>query len=283
MENIRQAVDRAIAGQAPGLDPRKIADVANSVPPSAEVLPTRSVVAKYQQVPLDGPHLRANRIIAQDVTDVLSRSFDMLRTQILQLMDARKWRVIAVTSPTPGCGKTVTALNLALSISRMPDRQVFVLDLDFAKPSVAHHLGLSATATVGDVLDGQHKLSDAIVSASVGRQEPSKWWRCGTGRVFGSAELMASRNMAALFQELRRDFSSHIIIIDLPPILTSDDVITVPYVDCVLLVAAVGISTISEIEESKRHLQNSEVARVVLTKVPEANTNFYYSYYGAMK
>ena len=245
------------------------------------MLPTRSVAAKYQQVTLDGPLLRANRIIAQDVTDVLSRSFDMLRTQVLQLMDGRKWRVIAATSPTPGCGKTVTALNLALSIARMPDRQVFVLDLDFAKPSVAHHLGLSATATVGDVLDGQHKLSDAIVSASVGRQE-LKVVPCVP--TVGSAELMASRNMAALFQELRRDFSSHIIIIDLPPILTSDDVITVlPYVDCVLLVAAAGVSTASEIEECKRHLQNSEVARVVLTKVPESNTNFYYSYYGAMK
>jgi protein-tyrosine kinase len=277
MENIRQAVDRAIAGHAPGLDPRKIADT-NNASPSPGVLPTRPVTAAYKQVLLDGAHLRANRIIAQDATDVLSRSFDMLRTQILQQMDTRKYKIIAVTSPTPACGKTVTAVNLSLSMARMPDRQVLLIDLDFSKPSVANVTGLAADATIGDVLAGTHPLADAMVHATIGRQE-LKVVPCAP--TMGSAELMASRNMAALFQQLRRDYGSHTIVLDLPPILTSDDVISaLPYADCVLLVTSVGVSTVAEIEESKKHLQNADVLKVVVNKVPEVNTHFYYSYYG---
>jgi len=278
MENIRQAVERAITEQVPGLDPRKVSE-----PPAARSssapLPSRPINAKYQEELLDNLHLRANRIIAQEFTNPLSRSFDMLRTQVLQLMDARKWNIIAVTSPTPACGKTVTAVNLALSISRLSDRRVLLVDMDFAKPAVANVLGIQASADLSSHLAGQNSLTESIVSAKIGQQE-LKVIPCRP--TVSSAELIASRSMATLFQELRRDYSSHIVIVDLPPILASDDVITaLPYMDCVLLVAAVGVSTTAQIEESKKHLQSSEVVRVVLNKVPETSTNFYYSYYGA--
>ena len=193
-------------------------------------------------------------------------------------MDTRKWKIIAVTSPTPGCGKTVTAANLALSISRLPDRRVLLVDMDFAKPMAANILGLQPNADLGSVLKGQTSLTDAIISAQIGQQE-LKVVPCLP--TISSAELIASRSMGALFQELRRDYSSHTIIVDLPPILASDDVITaLPDMDCVLLVAAVGVSTTAQIEESKKHLQSSEVVRVVLNKVPQTSANFYYSSYG---
>ena len=51
-----------------------------------------------------------------------SKAFDMLRTQVLQAMDQHQWQLLAITSPTPGCGKTLTAINLALSIARQADR-----------------------------------------------------------------------------------------------------------------------------------------------------------------
>jgi protein-tyrosine kinase len=48
-------------------------------------------------------------------------------------------------------------------------------------------------------------------------------------------------------------------------------------VDCVLLVAAVGTSTVSEIEECNKHLQATDLVRLVLNKAPESTTR--YSYY----
>src|ERR1700728_2994376 len=109
MENIRQAVDRALQNKR-GLKRTRaagplISQQRGSVAPSASF-------TEFPEVPLDSSHLRANRIISHVATDPLTRSFDMLRTQVLQLMDQKKWKILAVTSPTPACGKTVTALNL---------------------------------------------------------------------------------------------------------------------------------------------------------------------------
>jgi protein-tyrosine kinase len=276
MENIRQAIERALAEGAPRPGVR---NAAPSIPrrPLAEAHYEPSA-SKYEEVFLDDARLRQGRVISQDLTDPLGRSFDMLRTQLLQLMDGKKWKIVAVTSPTPACGKTVTSLNLALSVSRLQDRPVMVIDLDFARPMVAEVLGLSPSVVIGNVLEGTQKLSHAVIHAHVGKQE-LKVVPCSP--MAGSAELMASRNMETLFRELRADFGSHVIIIDLPPILVSDDVITVlPWVDCILLVAAVGVSTVAQIEECKKHLQWAEVARVVLTKASESKTHLYYQYYG---
>jgi Mrp family chromosome partitioning ATPase len=95
----------------------------------------------------------------------------------------------------------------------------------------------------------------------------------------GSAELLASRGMTAVLQEIKRDYPSHTIILDLPPLLSSDDAIAVlPQVDCVMLVTAVGTTTVAQIEECSKHLLSADVVRVVLNKVPEQNTKEYCYY-----
>jgi Mrp family chromosome partitioning ATPase len=91
-----------------------------------------------------------------------------------------------------------------------------------------------------------------------------------------SSAWMLSREMSSMLQEIKRDYRSHIVIVDLPPMLASDDVIALmPQLDCILLVAAVGKSTVSEIEECNTHLQSAEVVRLVLNKVPELNAQYY--------
>ena len=86
--------------------------------------------------------LESRRIISYDVADQRSKSFDMLRTQILQSMHQNKWQVLAITSPTAGCGKTLTAINLALSVARQPECSALLVDMDLQKPQVARRLGI---------------------------------------------------------------------------------------------------------------------------------------------
>ena len=58
--------------------------------------------------------------------------------------------------------------------------------------------------------------------------------------------------------------------------LVADDFLTLlPQIDCVLLVGAVGTSTVSDIEHCKRHLQSANVIRVVLNKARETNRPYY--------
>ena len=79
----------------------------------------------------------------------------------------------------------------------------------------------------------------------------------------------------AELQAIKRDFRNWTVILDMPPMLASDDVIAMlPQIDCVLLVAAVGNSTLSEIKECNRHLQAREVVRLVLNKSSESTTRY---------
>jgi protein-tyrosine kinase len=130
------------------------------------------------------------------------------------------------------------------------------------------------------VLDGRSNLAGAVISARAGDREikvlPTE------APVSDSSARMSSRALIAMLQEIRQNYRNHMIVVDLPPMLLSDDVIAImPKLDCMLLVAAVGRSRVSEIEECQKHLQSAEVIRVVLNKVPQLNAQYYnYAYYG---
>ena len=165
MEHIRQAIELAKGSRSAG---------AETVLPSPAVQPRpfepapRSLGAggsKIKEAALNLAHLEAYRIIAHDRTDLRSRSYDMLRTQVLQSMDLKSWQLLAVTSPTPGCGKTLTSINLALSIARQPERSVLLVDMDIEKPQVANYLGLKCETGLLSVLGGRVRVAGCFGSS----------------------------------------------------------------------------------------------------------------------
>ena len=120
------------------------------------------------RIPVGGARLgtsRAQRIVGHNVADPRSRVFDILRTQVLQAMDQKNWQFLAVTSPTEGCGKTVTAINLAFSIARQPERSALLIDMDLQRPSVANYLGIKCRLGVQDILEQRATLADPIIRA----------------------------------------------------------------------------------------------------------------------
>jgi protein-tyrosine kinase len=271
MENIRQAIERAKGGS------HQQSGIALETPRQQS---RRTFGDAYhgrertEEVELDVAHLQSNRIIAYDGKDPRSRSFDILRTEVLRSMDLKGWKTLAVTSPTPSCGKTVTAVNLALSMARQSERKVLLADLDLRKPHVSTYLGLKSREGVRDVLEGRVEMDSAIVRIRVGG---SGLEVLPTAPATDSSDLVGSNAMRLLLQDVAGHRQSRIAILDLPPILTGHDVISIlPHVDCVLLVAAVGTSTVSEIEECNRHLQATDVVRFVLNKAPESTAKYMY-------
>jgi protein-tyrosine kinase len=275
MEQIRQAVERAKAtGVATaGSQVRMGAVQAHHDFDVAASRPEVSSQIKIKETELNRKHLETHRIIAHNTADPRSNSFDMLRTQVLQSMDQRNWQFLAVTSPTPDCGKTFTAVNLALSIARQPERSVLLVDMDLPSPRVASTLGIRCHHGLLSVLDGRAALADAMIQARI---DSHRFMVLPTeGPILGSSELIASRAMSNLLQGIKRDYRSRTVILDLPPMLSSDDVIAIlPQIDCVLLVAAVGNTSVSEIKECNKHLQASEVIRIVLNKSSDSTVRY---------
>jgi len=276
MEQIKQAIERAKASATserlrPMTAPHDQSAPTLTPAPQNRTEASESIAVSAGSVPLLGEmslnwsHLEQHRIVAHNVADPRAKVFDSLRTQVLQVMDQKKWQFLAITSPTKGCGKTVTAINLALSIARQPERSVLLVDLDLQKPAVVNYLGIRCQKGVVGILNGKTTLAEAVIRANADTcalevlpAEAATMW---------SSELVASGNMSTMLQHIKRTFRSHTVIFDMPPLLQGDEVLaTLPKLDCVLLVTAIGVSTLQEIKECNRHLQSTEVIRLVLNK-----------------
>jgi protein-tyrosine kinase len=257
----------AMGSSSPG-QPR----LPSSAPDFASVPPLSETLVPLNQIALDAKTLEAGRIVSHDALDRRGKAFDMLRTQVLQSMDAKGWKFLGVTSPTAGCGKTLTAINLALSIARQ--RPALLVDMDLQKPQVARRLGVGCDAGLLGVLEGRTTLTEAMFQAHIGKHQimvlPTE------AETLSSSEWMVSAAMLALMQKVRRDPRASLVIFDMPPVLLSDDVIAIlPQMDCVLQVVAVGTTTVSEIEECNRYLKAANVVRIVVNKLPEWNKRYY--------
>ena len=287
MERIKQAVERAKASvSGEGLRPMDMPNPQIAQPRTA--MPAQSLtrvsepisgqansIQSCNKVALNWPYLEQRRIVGHNIADPRSRTFDMLRTQVLQAMDQKNWQFLAITSPTEGCGKTVIAVNLALSIARQPERSALLIDLDLPRPSVADYLGITVREGVLGILEGRTSLADAVIRVDADSSEimvlPAE------APTVRSSELIGSRHMNAMLQDIKRMFKSQVAILDMPPLLQGDEVLaTLPRIDAVLLVTAVGVTTLHEIRECNRHLQATEVIRLVLNKSHEMMKRHYY-------
>jgi protein-tyrosine kinase len=271
LDPIRQALERARASN--------LARERNSSDPFAPPPASPVQHQDFPEVKLGAAHLQATRIVAYDLFHESGRAFDMLRTQVLQSMDENGWQFLAVTSPTKGCGKSVTACNLAMSISRLSERAVLLVDLDLHQPKVAEYLGIDAKNGMLSVLEGRTALLSAILRTSIGQNQmlvlPGEVCKSG------SAEWMASQAMTTTLQTLKREFPAHLIILDLPPVLIGDDVISLlPQIDSILLITGIGTSTLPDIKECYRHIKSTPIVRVVVNKVSDKIESSYgYGYY----
>jgi Mrp family chromosome partitioning ATPase len=286
MEQIKKAVERAKASAGEDhlrpttalhgqIEPPATATSQSSTQKFEPTVLQAGSAQRYNDVRLDGSHLEHHRIVGHNVADPRSKAFDVLRTQVLQAMDQKNWQFLAVTSPTEGCGKTVTAINLALSIARQPHRSALLIDIDLQRPAVADYLGIKCRLGTQSILEGRGTLADATIRANADGCEllvlPTE------APTMRSSELIGSRNMDTMLHDIKRIFRSETVIFDMPPLLQGDEVLaTLPRIDAVLLVTAVGVSTLHEIKECNRHLQATEVIRLVLNKSHETIKRHYY-------
>ena len=216
--------------------------------------------------------LEENRIVAHDKMDLRSLAYDQLRTHVLQTMDENGWRTLAVTSPTPMCGKTVTAINLAYSISYLADQTVLLADFDLRRPSVAQYMGIPEGPGLSDYLNGKEQLADCLVNPSAERLVVLPSFH----PLGNASELLAADGTRALVRDIRRRYNNRKIVFDLPPILTTDDVQAfLPAVDCVLLVVASGSSKANEVRMARRLLAKHNLVGAVMNYGELEMTGYY--------
>lgn len=271
MDRIKQALEKAKSAMPDR--PVKKDKTVSVTPIHPSVQRTDIDYDQTKVVQLSPKHLEANRIVALDQTDSRRIIFDMLRTQVSRRMRENGWKTLAITSPTQGCGKTLVAINLAISMAQKTDQTALLVDFDLHRPSVGKRFGLPPGPPLADYLNGEHQLSDMLLNPDIHGLVVLP----NSAPIPRSSEVLMDAKVETMVSELRERYESRMIIFDMPPILTTDDVLAfLPQVDCVLMVVANGMSTRSEIEESTRLLSTSNLIGTVLNKSEVAQKGYYY-------
>ena len=241
--------------------------------------PNAAVDARWAALPraiLDANLMRRNRIVAYQ-RSAEATGIDMMRTRVLQQMRDNKWHRLAITSPTPACGKSTIALNLAVSLQRQADLRTLLLELDLRRPSLLQMTGSKPTkAGFAEVLRGRADFADNALcyggNLAIGT---------GSGKSRDAAELLASDGVGPVLAGIEAAYEPDTIIFDMPPMLAADDVMAfATHVDCVLIMAAAERTTTKEIDLCEQELaRQTSVMGVVLNECRYMEAEANYGYY----
>jgi capsular exopolysaccharide synthesis family protein len=266
MEKIELAIQKARRQTRGGIRTPGAAASARPAAMAPAAAQDREITVDYVDtdvIALNPAHLERNRIVAFSGNASDYWAFDVLRTRVMQKMDENGWRTVAVTSPAQAAGKTVTAINLAISLARQTHRTAMLVDFDLRRPQVGMYLGLRKAVSLNEVLAGQAAMAQAMVNPDLPRlvilpaNRPER----------KSAELLASPRVGQLIDDLRERYQNRVVLFDLPPMLGTDDAMAVlPKIDCVLVVVGNGMSSKRDIEECMRHIPEEKLLGVVMNK-----------------
>jgi capsular exopolysaccharide synthesis family protein len=214
-------------------------------------------------VPVADDFLRQQRIVAGIDSLEMSDVFRILRTSVLQRLNTSGGTTLGITSPSMADGKTVVAANLAISLSKLPQHTVLLVDLDLRRPNLHKVFGLDESPGLADYLLGQTPLPECLVNPGIDRLVllPS-----GPAQR-SSSEILSSARMIALAQELKSRYPDRLVVYDMPPLLPTDDALVfLGNVDASLLVVEEGKTRRPEVQRALELLKDYRPIGTVLNK-----------------
>lgn len=152
-------------------------------------------------------------------TSFAAEQYRTVRLAIETLRRERGTRVVAISSPGRGDGKTMTALNVAGALAQGHDARVVLVEADLRHPAVGRALGLPATRGLSSYLLDASVDLDAVIE----RPPTIAFAVVPAGAVSSMPyELLKAPRLAALLGELRERFDY--VLLDTPPALPFPDV-----------------------------------------------------------
>jgi capsular exopolysaccharide synthesis family protein len=199
-----------------------------------------------------------------------AEQYRSLRTRIAMSENGHPLRLLMITSPGKGDGKTLTVANLGLTMAQEFQRRVVIVDSDLRKPQVHSAFGIPQEPGLADVLCGTAELDDVLVYLSdyrltilpAGRLPPQP------------AEFLGSLAMRRTLDALRARFDR--VLLDMPPATPlADASILSPAVDAVLLIVRAGLTPKPAIERALTGIDNSKLLGLVLNEADGTDAERY--------
>lgn len=276
MSRIENAMEKAAqlrqsaqtAGAAPVVEPR----------PSAPPSPGGPVFLPYGKLNPVDPFL-VNLLQPQSP---VAEEYRKLKSALVKMTTGEEFRnCLMVTSSVPCEGKTLTAVNLALSLAQGFDHTVLLVDADLRRPSVHRYLNVEQGPGLAEVLSGEAGLGETIIGTGIGKLSIIR-----AGRVIDNpAELFSSQRTRAMLQELKSRYPDRYIILDTPPVLPFAEARSLAHlVDGVLFVVMERLAAQANIKEALDSLKGAPLLGVVYNAAEGgALEGRYAHYYGYEK
>ncbi|WP_148272803.1 polysaccharide biosynthesis tyrosine autokinase [Microbacterium testaceum] len=198
-----------------------------------------------------------------------------LRTNLQYVDVDHPAKVIVITSPLPGDGKSTTAANLAVSIAAT-GRSVILIDADMRRPVLGGMFGFSDDVGLSDVLAGRAQIEQVAHQVD----EHGRLFVVAAGRTPPNpTEMVGSQRMQQLARRLSDDM---IVVIDSPPTLAvADAAVIASWADGAVLVVTAGRTTDDMLVRASDNIGKTRgrLLGVVLNRVPLRGVDS--SYYGS--
>ncbi len=183
---------------------------------------------------------------------------------------------LMVTSSIPGEGKSITALNLAISLAQEYDHTVLLIDADLRRPTIHTYLNMQKKKGLADCLTGEADLSEVIIATGIGKLSVVT----AGHEVSNPAELFSSSRMKDLLEEIKHRYHDRFIIFDTPPLLPFAETLSLAHlVDGVVFVVKEQLATQTNVKDALEALKGCKVLGIVYNDTSIAqNLERYYSY-----
>ena len=263
-----KAVGRKIIAEEKALQEKLAAEVDEEDEDEAEV-------EEFNEEMLDED---SELVLRDNPKSKVSEDFRTIRTSLYFSLNKKGSNAVLISSSTPNEGKSFIASNLAVAFAKTK-KKVLLVDCDMRLGRQHEIFGLSNKEGLSNLL-AESKLGEyreylqkttvknlSIITRGVVPPNPS--------------ELLDSAIMEELLEKVKQKFDY--VILDGTPIDgLSDSLILAKKTDRLVLVSAANMTTIEDLQNSKKALESIEVkiSGVVLNRtVDERRGDYYYKYY----
>ena len=194
-----------------------------------------------------------------DPTDLAIESLRSFRTSLQFSMLGAKNKIVMITGPTPGVGKSFVSVNFA-AVLASTGKKVLLIDGDLRKGYLQRYFGLDREGGLSEVIAAQRIFENAVHKNVVENVD-----FLSTGVLPPRpAELLEHANFGSLLEDVAKRYD--LVVIDTAPVLAvTDALIVAPHVGTIFNIVRGNVSTMGEIGEAVKRLRQAghNVAGVV--------------------
>ena len=238
-------------------------------------------------VRLNLTRIRQAQIVTPDNTSSTTyNEFRAIKRKLIPMARAQNGgtmtnNLFMVTSALPGEGKTFTAMNLAISLAAERNLHVILIDGDVVRSSLDAYFDGANGLGLTELLNGRCQDVNEVMHRCV--DVPNLRVIFAGKHDSGSPELLASKRMSDICQDMATRYPDRIILIDAPPVLAAaEPAALVPHMNHVIMVVAAQQPSRHHVEEALTKISSARNVMLLFNKSPQwrhTSAASYYYYY----